>query len=860
MCCQYSYIIFLFVFSTVYGQQKTISGYIKNKEENPVSYANLIIQESGNPSKILSYGYSDDQGKFELKIPESVQEITINVTAIGYQEKWFKLSYDPEKPVVIFLEESVTGLNEVVLKARKHTDTVSVDIHDMNLNKDSKLREMLEKTDGVIIGEEGGITFQGKQINKILINGKEVFINQNTIALDNLNYEIMENVQIINNYKDKFTIDFNRIKEPVINIDTKEEFKGVLKAQVEAGYGYKNKYGLNAKGFFFSDKLNAFLTSNTNNTGEKELSFKDVSSSITTNGSRTLNNELYPFFIEDYRTQKYFVTHNSLTVRRQGNNSKTGAIIYYGNIEAKRLTDNITFVADSLLRKSNRQNSENGFFIAATINHSHIISSKAALQNVTSIMGLKRKRQLKEIDTLFIPSITSFYGNTNSISRNLTFSNDLKITQLLSNNKALVFGADYYHEQNKNDLDASVKDINQEDIIQDIKYNKDLLSIYGKLQTRFRKATLNSGITLNKTNEIGELLSLNSEESDSKIERTVSSAEIPLSLNGSYKKLDYNFSVSPILLHTKKSGNRGFFKMQPQLTYNFAQQNNLSLEFERDYKFFDVNQFLDTIVRSYNYKIINNRNISDRFSKKEDIALSWFNNNVPRGRSHHIIYRYTLEHDFLQNILDSVSDNTLYYSNKFFDRSQSHSLNTGFIKTFYIGSAYNIFQVGGYLNYTRNKYDTQLQKEYTQLKSDLWEPSIKLALRPRKFFIKEINNLTTWSFLSYRISDKKISQQRTTTNMLTAKGHSKKTTWTVDLDYTVYNVDGDKFNIFDSNFSFKYDLSNSLSLSLIGKSLLTLFEISNYNFVTTLSDGNTVTQQRTANNLGYLMLYTSFKF
>src|SRR5690606_17187557 len=121
----------------------------------------------------------------------------------------------------IYMEERTIKLEEIEVKARVYTDTLAIDTEQMNLSKSSTLRDILDRTDGMIVSKDGGISYQGKQINKVLINGKEVFINQNKVALDNLNYEIMENVQVINNYKDKFTLDFNNIKDPVININTK---------------------------------------------------------------------------------------------------------------------------------------------------------------------------------------------------------------------------------------------------------------------------------------------------------------------------------------------------------------------------------------------------------------------------------------------------------------------------------------------------------------------------------------------------------------------------------------------------------------------------------------------------------------
>ncbi|MEO1033807.1 MAG: carboxypeptidase-like regulatory domain-containing protein, partial [Bacteroidota bacterium] len=230
-------LFFTYAFSS-YGQQKEVLGTIKNSKGDPVPFANVVVQDTTEAKNPITYGYTDEQGSFALEIPSKFQQILINVTAIGYEEKAIVVLLNQEQPLTIFLEESITQLGEVVVKARKVTDTLNIDTDGMNLSKESTLRDMLKKTDGIIIGEEGAISYQGKQINKVLINGKEVFVNQNNVALDNLNYEIMENVQIIDNYKDKFTLDFKRIRDPVINIETKSKFKGVLKTQVDMGYGF----------------------------------------------------------------------------------------------------------------------------------------------------------------------------------------------------------------------------------------------------------------------------------------------------------------------------------------------------------------------------------------------------------------------------------------------------------------------------------------------------------------------------------------------------------------------------------------------------------------------------------------------
>lgn len=858
---QFSIILFFICSFCSYGQQIELLGFLKNVEGEPVPFANIIVHDTTETQKPITFGYSDGEGHFSLEIPSGMTKVILNVTAIGYQEKEVEWQTSQGQPFTVAMEESITNLEEVVVKARKITDTLNIDTEGMNLSKESTLRDMLDKTDGVILGEEGGISYQGKQINKVLINGKEVFVNQNKVALDNLNYEIMENVQIIDNYKDKFTLDFKRIRDPVINIETKSRFKGVLKAQVDLGYGFKEKYGLNGKGFFFSDKLNAFATSHTNNTGKKELSEKDVSASVKKYATEELDNILYPFFIEDYRTSKNFVSNNSLTFRWQGLNSKSGLVFYYGNIHTERKADYSTFIADTLVKRSGSRNSEKGNFISATANYSHILSPRTVLQNVLSTIGIGYRKHNESVDTLFVPTTDSFGVRTQDAPENFSISNDLKLTHLLNDNTAFSFDLDYYHERNTRDFETRLTNIDVGDILQEGSSSKQYLLAQGNFNFRLRKATLNTGLAISNNNESGDLEFLNNAHEDSGLKRNIFTLGVPLSLDGSFKNLDYSFSAAPTLIRTGETDNRSFLKMFHSLTYNFEAQNNLRLGMGHSYQFYDINALFDTIVKSYNHKIINERGKNlDQFSVKDEVSLSWFNSNVARSKNIHFTYRYSQEQDFLQSVLDSISDNVFYYSNKVFDKNRTHTISAGGKKGIYLGPAYHRLDIGAGLNFMANRYSTIFNDQSARAKNNMWEPAFNLSFLPRRFFMKEITNQIKWNHLIFSIDGDKVTQQSVTTNTFTVKGHGDKINWNFDFEYMFYNIDRDKFSVPDCNLSFKYDVSDTLSFSLVGRSLLTLFQLNNYNFANTLSNGNTLTRIRTDNNLGYLIFYTSFRF
>lgn len=853
----------LFSFACIFvshGQQKTISGSIKNVEGEPVPYANIVVNDTATASQPLTYGHSNEDGGFALQIPKNITNIVLNITALGYEEKSVPIQLDTARSLEIYMKTSVTSLKEVVVEARRTTDTLNLDIHNMNLTNDKTLRDMLNKTDGIIVSEEGGISYQGKQINKVFINGKEVFVNQNRVALDNLNYEIMEDVQIINNHKDKFTIDFNRIRDPVINIKTKPEFKGILKAELDMGYGFKNKYNINGKGFFFSDKLNAFVTSNTNNTGEIALTQKDVAAAVAKHATNSLSNLLYPFFIENFQTKKNFVSNNSLTLRREGENSKTGLVLYHGNINIERETAINTFIADTLVKASDLRKNDNGDFISATVNYNRKISENTVLENVLSAVGVKYREYTESMDLLFVPNLSILNIQTNDVPKSFTIANDLKITQLLSESTALDLDINYYYEKNLRDFETRLIGDITSNIFQQGQFDKNYFSALGKFKFRLKRGSLNAGIGVAQNNETGSLDFENNTNKDDALLRKVTTAQVPIALNGSFKKLDYILSVAPTLIHTKKSGNRGFLKMSHRLTYNFEAQNNLILELHRGNRFYHLNSLFDTIVRSYNHQIINHEVNIDGYSVMDEVSLSWFNTNVARSKRFHFAYEFRREQDFLQSILESVTNNVFYYANGVFDIRNTHMFNAGANKGFYFGSAYHRFDVGGDMNYTANYYPTIVNNLPARASSSSWAPTFNLGLRPRNFFVREMNSRLNWNYYTFNIDGEEVTRQSVLTKTLTVEGSRGKIDWEFEFEYQFYDVGQEKFSVPDSNLSIKYNYSDKLAFSLVGRSLLTLFELNNYNFVDTFSDGNTITQIATSNNLGYLLFNISYKF
>lgn len=860
MCKLLSFILFALIFSNAKGQENEISGFVTHINDSPIPYANIIVSDDTENPQPITFGYSDQEGKFSIVVPIEITNIIINVSAIGFLEKSISLEVKNSQSIKIILEESITSLEEVVLKVRPKGDTLNLGIHDMNLTNDKTLRDILNKTDGIIISREGGIMYRGKQIDKILINGKEVFIKQNKIALDNLDYGIMKNVQVIDNYIDRFAIDFNPIRDPVINVETKDEFKGILKAEAEVGYGYDNKYNLTGKGFLFSDKLNAFITSNTTNTGEIVFNQKDISAPIIDYSTNSLKNFLFPFFIEDFQTIKNFVSNSSLTLRKEAEKSKSGLVVYYGNTQIKRKVVRNTFLGENLVESSRTNNDQNGSFISGTANFNAKLSENTVLENKLSTLALWYRDINQNLDTVFSTIPTSFNLLTENTPRSLALSNELQITKLLTETIALDLELNYYYENDKRDFDTQQLNGPSSQIVQIEDFLKNYFSALSRFKFDLKPVYFNVGLGVSYTQEKGELVFENDSFSNDELTRKITIAEIPFNINGSVGKLDYSFSAVPTLIHTDKLGVRDEIKSSNRLTYNFETQNNLILSLKRNYRFFNLNSLYNTIVRAFNIRVINDQVEIEDYTTSNVASLEWNNNNVARNKQINLKYEFTQDQNVLQTVLDSISNNTFFYANQVFESRNTHLINLSGRKGFYFSPSYHLIYFGADLYLRREDYSTISNQENVEAKSMTWEPAFNITWRPREFFIREASNQVKWNDYTFSIDGEEVNSQSVFTNTLTVEGTQKKLDWEFDLVYQVYNVDDNKFDVPDLNLQLRYNQSDRLSFSLRGRSILTLFKLNAFNFVNTSSNGNILTQTFTDNNLGYLIFNTSFKF
>lgn len=276
--------IFLSTIAQSVAAQFTISGIVKDKNDNlPLPQVSIRLL-SAKDSTFVTGISSKDNGTFSLKVPKAGNYIAA-FSFLGYRTAYEPVQLSKGQPRrnlgdillgsndVLLQEAVVVGkAPEVVVKE----DTVEFNADSYKTQPNSVVEDLLKKLPGVEVDSEGKITHAGKEITKILVDGKEFFSDDPKVATKNLPVDIIEKLQVVDRKSDlaRLTGVDDGEEETVINLTIKEGMKHGWFGNVTGGYGLNGRYEAGAMlNHFFGDNQVTILagSNNTNNMGFTDM-------------------------------------------------------------------------------------------------------------------------------------------------------------------------------------------------------------------------------------------------------------------------------------------------------------------------------------------------------------------------------------------------------------------------------------------------------------------------------------------------------------------------------------------------------------------------------------------------------------
>jgi hypothetical protein len=289
MCTNYSSILgkklfvilllVLYAFS-IYAQQ--IKGRIENTLGNAIPYASVIVSKDSTASQVTNYyAVSDAEGLFSISLPVNTKGWLV-ARCMGYQTKATALS--KKTNYLIQMNELSQSLDEVTVKANYAGvkfvgDTIRFDTNHFRIGTESTIGDVIKKMPGMEVSNSGQVSYGGKKIDKLLIDGNDVFSSGNNMAINTMAADAMEGAELFTNYKTGSLTD-EVLSQDRLALNIKTSGKSKISGMADLNGGYQNKFQGRASLLDIGKKATFNTLLSTNNVGVSAFSIEDYINNV----------------------------------------------------------------------------------------------------------------------------------------------------------------------------------------------------------------------------------------------------------------------------------------------------------------------------------------------------------------------------------------------------------------------------------------------------------------------------------------------------------------------------------------------------------------------------------------------------
>lgn len=230
-----SLLFFLFC-ATIYAQNPakiTIKGVIQDTSAAVMNGATVMLL-TPKDSALVNFSRANDKGIFEFRNVKNGNYI-LKISFVGFipfQQLLNPSTSEIEDLGTLKIKPISKELLEVVVRTARAPltikgDTIEYDARSFKVPPGSSVEDLLRRLPGMEIDAQGNIKAQGKDIKKILVDGKTFFGDDPKAATKNLGAETISKVQVFNDKSEqsKLTGIDDGKKEKAINLELKEEYK-----------------------------------------------------------------------------------------------------------------------------------------------------------------------------------------------------------------------------------------------------------------------------------------------------------------------------------------------------------------------------------------------------------------------------------------------------------------------------------------------------------------------------------------------------------------------------------------------------------------------------------------------------------
>lgn len=245
--------------------------------KEPIELAGIRIMTARDSTYVTGTATNAD-GKFSINVKPA--RYIVQVSFMGYTDQYINLNTRNKSSLgEIYLKEDAIQLSEAVVTAKAvemqvKGDTLEYNADSYKVQESAVVEDLLKKMPGVEVSTDGKITVNGKEVKRILVDGKEFFSDDPKVASKNLPAQMVNKLQVLDRKSDmaQMTGFDDGDEETVINLTVKPGMKQGIFGNAYAGYGSKERYETNGMVNYMRNNTQVTALGGTNNTNNAGFS------------------------------------------------------------------------------------------------------------------------------------------------------------------------------------------------------------------------------------------------------------------------------------------------------------------------------------------------------------------------------------------------------------------------------------------------------------------------------------------------------------------------------------------------------------------------------------------------------------
>ncbi|SHF26557.1 TonB-dependent receptor [Chryseobacterium takakiae] len=632
-------LIILFFFSYSFSQNINIE--VKEIDGSPISEVNVQLLKDG---KTIDFLKTDDKGICTFKALEK-GIFSLKFTSLFYKTKIVEINTAEKTNYSIVLETQITTIQTVEIKSRPKIATAKEDTIAFNLKavRDGTERtteDLIKKLPGLDINENGKVTYKGKAVGQVLVEGNEFFGKNHKIATQNISAEMIEGIDLWQNYT---TINGNR--STALNLKLKDEYKGKITGNIDGNYGTKNSYLNHANLFRFGKLGNLALITDFNNIAKDPISFTDFYEMNTQedidNTGNNNNIDIPTFLNNDGRVQSKNNQFAALQYSKSKKNFIITAFSIFNNAQLEKFaaTKRTAFEGQPQDFSFFEQKSENnkGFLGTTQIKIKSSFSDNSFLYYN---FGYNPTRDNFSQNTNRYSENNNFY-EIDDLIKNTTFSNFLSWNKG-SNNSKLVLAFSQINQKYSDDLniysDQNLFQTNSNLLFQNytIQSNRYTFDFYVKNKNKFINFNFRSGFSYKSDDsKLIEWISQSTERRGLKIYHYIND----LNLHKQIGKFDVSAALSSHFLNVNNYAEH-YLEKRINIRFNLS-SNDFELEYNSRYELPTLKMLQNNLFYTKDLSYFQNASlIPSVLSNIKTYKFTWHRFNFEKGNSLFLMLMY----------------------------------------------------------------------------------------------------------------------------------------------------------------------------------------------------------------------------